>query len=113
MSESYRGGRRAQDGPLDGVERARQYFRHRPACFPIQAAPDRVLHRAYDGLPVLDRALEIRAETERDAVQTSATSVCRRRPDAETFATVGFHMTPEDEAESTRPLLFAVQRAEQ
>src|SRR5215470_1919935 len=31
-------------------ERARQYFRHFPPCFPIGAAPDRAIHRAY-GLP--------------------------------------------------------------
>src|ERR1043165_5416735 len=38
--------------PLLGVviaspERARHYFRHFPACFPVVSSPDRALHRAY------------------------------------------------------------------
>jgi peroxiredoxin len=52
--------------PLLGVvvpspPRARQYFRHFPACFPVVAAPDRALHRA-DGLPEEDRTPEALSE---------------------------------------------------
>jgi len=43
---------RAAGIPLLGIviarpERARQYSRHFPPCFPIAAAPDRAIHRAY------------------------------------------------------------------
>jgi peroxiredoxin len=87
-------------------ERARPYFRRFPHCFPIAAAPDRTIHRAY-GLPEVERTPEFREETQRraaailhelglEAPAGQATAV---------FTTVnGFKLTPEDEAEMPRPL---------
>ena len=44
-------------------ERARQYFRHFPPGFPIAAAPDRAIHRAY-GLPEFLRTPEYLEQVE-------------------------------------------------
>ena len=45
-------------------DRARLYFRHFPACFPIAAAPDRATHRAY-GLLEVARTPELLKDVER------------------------------------------------
>src|SRR5262245_10570078 len=47
-------------------QRARQYFRHFPPCFPIGAAPDRAIHRAY-GLPEVNRPPDLLQIAERKA----------------------------------------------
>src|SRR5262245_32215203 len=56
------------------AERARRYFHYRPSCFPMAAAPDRAIHRAY-GLPSNERSPAFREETER-----LAASADRARP---------------------------------
>ena len=86
--------------------RARQYFRHFPACFPMAAAPDRTIHRAY-GLGETIRTPEMREHTERRAVE-----ILRERgveaplgQAAQVFAASdGFEMTAEDDTEWKRPL---------
>src|SRR5262249_20746132 len=50
---------------------ARQYFGYRPPCFPIAAAPDRAIHRAY-GLPSVERTAPVLAETRRLAAHGPA-----------------------------------------
>jgi peroxiredoxin len=86
--------------------RTRQYFRHFPACFPMAAAPDRTLHRAY-GLPAVARAPEHRTEVESNAVAVLR-ALGIEAPTGEaavTFAGLdGFEMTEEDDAEWKRPL---------
>src|SRR5262245_52928397 len=49
-------------------ERARQYFSHFPPCFPIGAAPDRAIHRAY-GLPEVIRRPDGHEIVEREAAE--------------------------------------------
>jgi hypothetical protein len=87
-------------------ERARQYFRHFPPCFPIAAAPDRAIHRAY-GLPEVTRTPEFRQETERRAAAILR-ELARPAPAGQAvsaFMTAdGFDMTVEGEAEVQRPL---------
>jgi peroxiredoxin len=85
-------------------QRARQYFGHFPPCFPVVAAPDRTLHRAY-GLPEMIRSPEFVQETERKAAE-----ILRGRgieaPLGQArwvFLASGFEMTPEDQAEFQRP----------
>lgn len=87
-------------------ERSRQYFRHFPPCFPIAAAPDRTIHRAY-GLPEVTRTPEFRQETERRAAAVLR-ELDQQAPAGQAgsiFMTYdGFEMTAEDEAEMQRPL---------
>lgn len=82
-------------------ERARLYFGYRPARFPVAAAPDRAVHRAY-GLPAVPRGPELREETERQAAAVLQ-ELGVQHPAGEAtgvFLTAGgFEMTPEDEAE--------------
>jgi peroxiredoxin len=87
---------RAAGIPLLGIviaspERARQYFRRFPPCFPIAAAPDRAIHRAY-GLPEVIRTPEFRQQVE------------RMKTDPAWPVVDGFEVTAEDEAEWQRPL---------
>jgi peroxiredoxin len=88
--------------------RARQYFGYRPACFPIAAAPDRRIHRAY-GLPSVERTPQFLEETQRLAAEAN-TELGIEAPLGEAgFAFMkwdGFEMTAEDEAEHERPLQF-------
>ena len=90
-------------------ERARQYFRRFPACFPIGAAPDRQLHRAY-GLTEAERTPEGRQATEQRALQILREMGLEAPPGqaAVVFGTVdGFEITPEDDTEYRRPLQAA------
>lgn len=83
-------------------ERARRYFAHFPPCFPVAAAPDRVLHRAYR-LPEMVRTPEFVQGTERRSVEILrelgiSAPPGQARPvfiDAD-----GFERTAEDQAES-------------
>jgi AhpC/TSA family len=87
-------------------ERSRQYFRHFPACFPIAAAPDRAIHRAY-GLPEVVRTPELRQRAERRAAGILQERSLEAPPGqaASVFAASdGFEMTTEDQAEWQRPL---------
>ena len=58
-------------------ERARQYFRSFPPCFPMAAAPDRSLHRAY-GLDAITPTAELLQE-----VESRAADVLRDRSGAD------------------------------
>jgi peroxiredoxin len=86
-------------------ERARQYFRHFPACFPMAAAPDHAIHRAY-GLPEVVRTPEFGQEAER-----RASEILRERgqeaPPGQArsifIASDGFEMTAEDQATWQQP----------
>lgn len=87
-------------------ERARQYFGHFPPCFPIGAAPDRTIHRAY-GLPEVIRPPDIYESAEREAADILRGSHVEYAPGhaLEVFAkSDGFEMTGEDDAEWRRPL---------
>jgi peroxiredoxin len=87
-------------------ERSRQYFRHFPPCFPMAAAPDRTIHRAY-GLTEVTRTEEMRRDTERRASGILGERGLQAPPGqaASTFAAAdGFEMTTEDHAEWQRPL---------
>jgi peroxiredoxin len=87
-------------------ERARQYFRHFPPCFPIGAAPDRAIHRAY-GLPERIRPPDMHQTVERHAAEILRESGLQFSPGqaVEVFArSDGFEMTSEDDAEWRRPL---------
>jgi peroxiredoxin len=87
-------------------KRARQYFGHFPPCFPIAAAPDRAIHRAY-GLPEVIRTAEFRQETERRAGEILRELGLQATPGqaGSVFgASDGFEMTAEDQAEWERPL---------
>jgi peroxiredoxin len=91
-------------------ERARRYFSFGgPPCFPIAAAPDRVLHRAY-GLGATVRTPEMRESAERRAAEILRDLGMDPPPGraAEMFAgSDGFVPTAEDEAEWRRPLQTA------
>ena len=91
-------------------ERARQYFIFGgPPCFPIAAAPDRALHRAY-GLGETVRTPEMRESALRHAADILRDLGIESPPDrvGETFAAAdGFVPTVEDEAEWRRPLQTA------
>lgn len=87
-------------------ERARQYFGHFPPCFPIAAAPDRAIHRAY-GLPEVIRTPEFRQETERRAaaiLRELEMQVPAGQAVSVFMTSDGFEVTAEDEAELQRPL---------
>jgi len=87
-------------------ERARQYFSHFPSCFPIGAAPDRAIHRAY-GLPEVIRPPDIHQTAEREAAEILRESGSQFAPGQalDVFAkSDGFGMTSEDDAEWRRPL---------
>jgi peroxiredoxin len=92
-------------------ERSRQYFRHFPACFPIAAAPDRTIHRAY-GLLEVTRTPEFRQETERRAAAILH-ELDQQVPAGQALSVFmtsdGFEMTAEDETEKQRPLLSTAQ----
>jgi peroxiredoxin len=102
---------RAAGIPLLGIviaspERSRHYFRHFPPCFPIAAAPDRAIHRAY-GLPEVIRTPEFGQETERRAaaILRELTQEAPAGQALSVFMTSdGFAPTAEDEAEKQRPL---------
>ena len=88
--------------------RARQYFGYRPACFPIAAAPDRAIHRAY-GLQSMERTAQFLEETQRLAAEANAELRIEAPPGQAGSAFMtwdGFEMTAEDEAEHERPLQF-------
>jgi len=97
--------------PLLGVviaspARARQYFRHFPACFPAVAAPDRALHRAY-GLPEMERTRQMKEDTERRAREILRERGLDAPPGQAGWVfheQDGFQMTDEDDAEWKRPL---------
>jgi peroxiredoxin len=87
-------------------QRARQYFKHFPPCFPIGAAPDRAIHRAY-GVPEVTRTPEMRESIERSAseiLRESGLEVPPGQAAAVFLVSDGFEMTTEDEAERQRPL---------
>src|SRR5262249_3335196 len=87
------------------AERARRYFHYRPSCFPMAAAPDRAIHRAY-GLPCNERSPAVREETERLAAAALTELGLKAAPGqaGQTFMKRdGFDMTPEDDAEWKRP----------
>lgn len=90
-------------------ERSRRYFRHFPSSFPLAAAPDRTLHRAYR-LPEVVRTPEGREAAERQAAEILRGLGIQAPPGqaATVFATAGgFEMTVEDEAEWQRSLQTA------
>jgi peroxiredoxin len=97
--------------PMLGVviaspERSRMYFRFgNSPCFPLAAAPDRSLHRAY-GLTAVVRTPEMIA-----AAMQRATEILREMnidsgsDVADAFQKLdGFELTPDDDAEYQRPL---------
>ena len=87
-------------------ERARMYFRHFPPCYPMVAAPDRSLHRAYGLGPTTTTAEVLREVESRSADELRGLG--RDAPKDHAFATFmdwdGFEMTAEDTAESKRRL---------
>jgi peroxiredoxin len=87
-------------------ERAQQYFRRFPACFPIAAAPDRAMHRAY-GLTEMVRTPEMRQSAEQRA-EKALREMGLEAPAGQAgtiFATAGgFEPTPEDDAEYALPV---------
>lgn len=87
-------------------ERARQYFAHFPPSFPMAAASDRALHRAY-GLPEVMRTDAMRREVERLAGEIVRERGLQASPGeaVSVFKSLdGFRMTGEDLAESELPL---------
>jgi hypothetical protein len=87
-------------------ERARQYFSYFPPCFPIGAAPDRAIHRAY-GLPEVVRSPDLGQDAEREAADVLREAGLHFSPGQalEVFAkSDGFEVTSEDDAEWRRPL---------
>jgi peroxiredoxin len=88
-------------------ERSRQYFRHFPPCFPIGAAPDRAIHRAF-GLREVPRTSEFRQETERKAAAILREEFDQQVPAGKAMSVFmtagGFEITVEDKAELERPL---------
>ena len=91
---------------IASAERSRLYFKfgHSP-CFPVAAAPDRSVHRAY-GLPAVVRTPEMRAA----GIQLSAELLREMNIDSrgDPFNTMhhydGWVDTMEDDAEFKRPL---------
>lgn len=85
--------------------RARLYFRYRPPCFPIAAAPDRGIHRAY-GMPSVERTAQFREETERLAAEANV-ELGIEAPLGQAGPAFmkwdGFEMTAEDEASMSAP----------
>lgn len=92
---------------VGSAARARQYFSRFPPCFPMAAAPDRAVHRAY-GLPQGHRAPEFLQETEHKAAEILREDGIPVPPgesaDAVFLKADGFELTAEDEAEWHRPL---------
>ena len=87
-------------------ERARQYFRHFPPCFPIGAAPDCAIHRAY-GLPEVVRPADSHQIVESEVSELLRASGVPFEPGQalDVFAkSDGFEMTSADDAEWRRPL---------
>lgn len=87
-------------------ERARQYFRYHPPCFPVAATPDRAPHRAY-GVPEFIRTSEHYETLERKAAEVLRESGVEAPPGGagSVFAAAdGFEMTAEDQSEHERPL---------
>jgi len=86
--------------------RARQYFRfgHAP-CFPVAAAPDRSLHRAY-GLTATERTPEMVASARQRAADILREAHVEVGDDlVDAFQKLdGFEPTPEDTVEQQRPL---------
>ena len=85
--------------------RARQYFRHFPACFPMAVAPDHAIHRAY-GLPEVARTPEFVQETElrvAEILRAQGMEVPAGQARSIFMASDGFVMTPEDQAAWQRP----------
>lgn len=105
--ESMRGAGIALIGVvIASAARARTYFRHFPACFPIAAAPDRTVHRAY-GLPEVSRTPELSQSAERRAAEVLREMGIEAAPGKAGltfFAAGGFEATPEDQEEYRRPL---------
>jgi peroxiredoxin len=97
--------------PMLGVviarpERSRMYFKFgNSPCFPVAAAPDRTLHRAY-GLTATVRTPEMRAAALQRAGEILREMNVEPGDDiVEVFQKLdGFEMTPEDTAEFERPL---------
>lgn len=91
---------------IASAERARKYFRHFPACFPIAAAPDRSVHRAC-GLPEVHRTPELLQYAERRAAEILGEMGIDAPPGqaGKIFSRAdGFEPTAEDDAEYGRPL---------
>lgn len=91
---------------IASAERARRYFAHFPPCFPVAAAPDRAVHRAY-GLPEVTRTPGIQQEILQRAVEQLREVGIQAPPGQEAGAlnrTDGFDVTSEDQAERERPL---------
>jgi peroxiredoxin len=91
---------------IASAERSRLYFRFAPTpCFPLAAAPDRSVHRAY-GLPAEPRTPQLMAPV----VQRAAAVLREMRVDGGTDPLMTLHHhggwedTAEDEAEFKRPL---------
>src|SRR5262245_47559251 len=59
---------RCSESSIASPERARQYFGRFQSCFPIGAAPDRAIHRAY-GLPEMNRTPEWGQDAERRSAE--------------------------------------------
>lgn len=91
---------------IASAERARRYFAHFPPCFPMAAAPDRAIHRAY-GLPEVVRTPELRQDVERRVAEALRDLGIQAPPGqaGAVFARAdGFDVTAEDQAEYERPL---------
>ena len=87
-------------------ERARQYFRHFPPCFPVAAAPDRSIHRAY-GLPEFIRTPEFLEHVEHkaaDALRELGLKAPPGEADSVFQASDGIQLSAEDHAEWQRPV---------
>jgi peroxiredoxin len=91
---------------IASAERSRLYFKFgKPPCFPVAAAPDRSIHRAY-GLPAVERTPEVWA-----AFTEGASKALRDMnidggadPIAVLHRHDGWQDTAEDDAEFKRPL---------
>lgn len=91
-------------------ERARQYFGHFPACFPMAAAPDHAVHRAY-GLPELTKTSEWAQESERRAseiLREQGLEVPFGQARSAFRTSDGIELTPEDQARQDRATSFAI-----
>ncbi len=91
-------------------ERARQYFGHFPACFPMAAAPDHAVHRAY-GLPDLAKTPDWVAESERRAseiLREQGLEVPLGQARSAFRTSDNFAMTPEDQARQNRATSYAI-----
>jgi peroxiredoxin len=86
-------------------DRARRYFGHFPPCFPIGAAPDRSIHRAY-GLAETIRTPQMRQDIERRATEILR-ELGLEAPPGQAGSVLrtagGYEITAEDDAESQRP----------